>query len=493
MFARNHLVLCIVGLFLGCNQPSIRNTAEKPTDDEPTLKFQPKEPEAIKAEYTHVIVTETEYYTTGPQQGRPPDGTFQAGTKVTLVEETGSYLLVNAKDGTQGYVAADALEQMKQNSTSEEKMAAIVTGNNQFAVDLYAQLRGGDGNLFFSPSSISTALAMTYAGARGTTEIEMAKALHFDLPQDQIHHSFAALNKTLNPKDKPYELSVANRLWGQQGYGFLPAFLQTTRDHYGAELAQVDFLQAAEAARQEINGWVADQTNDKIRDLIPQGVLNEMTRLVLTNATYFLGTWEHQFNKDATHDAPFKVTAEVKVDVPMMYQKAQFRYAEVDEVLTLELPYKGDDLSMIVLLPKAVGGLAALEDKLVAENLKKWTSGLRRQKVNVHLPKFKMTSEFQLNAVLSSMGMATAFQPVAADFSGISTEEELFISAVIHKAFVDVNEEGTEAAAATGIAFGTTSLERIPTFRADHPFIFLIRDNRTDSILFMGRFMNPRS
>ena len=378
-------------------------------------------------------------------------------------------------------------------STSDKDVAAVVSGNNQFAFDLYAQLRTEEGNLFFSPTSLSTALAMTYAGARGTTEAEMQKALHFDLPQDQLHPSFAALNKALNQKNKPYDLSVANRLWGQQGYGFLPTFMQTTRDYYGAELAEVDFVTTAEAAREEINVWVEDQTNDKIKDLIPEGVLNEMTRLVLTNAIYFHGTWQHQFNKDATQQAPFHVTADKKADVPMMYQKEQLKYAEVDEVLALELPYKGDDLSMIVLLPKAVDGLGALEDKLTGGNLKKWTSGLRKQKVNVHLPKFKTTSEFQLNAVLSSLGMPTAFKPGAADFSRISTQEKLFISAVIHKAFVDVNEEGTEAAAATGIAIEVTSVEIIPTFRADHPFVFLIRDNRTDSILFLGRLMNPEA
>jgi serpin B len=322
----------------------------------------------------------------------------------------------------------------------------------------------------------------------------MAKTLHFDLPQNQLHPAFAALNNTLNPKDKPYELSMANRLWGQQGYEFLPAFLQTTRDYYAAELAQVDFVNAAEAVRQEINEWVEEKTNDKIKDLIPQNVLDEMTRLVLTNAIYFKGDWASQFDEKATRDAPFSASSDNKVTVPMMYQKGKFKYGEFDEIQVLELPYKSGDLSMLVLLPKAVDGLPALEAKLTTENLNKWTSDLSKREIDVYLPKFKMTSQFRLKDVLSSMGMPSAFDPMVADFSGMNGKTDLYISAVIHKAFVDVNEEGTEAAAATAVVVAEDpSVQIIPTFRADHPFIFLIRDNRTGSILFIGRVTNPEA
>ncbi len=382
---------------------------------------------------------------------------------------------------------------MKEKAPAPEDFTAVVSANNRFALDLYAEIRGEQGNLFFSPASIATALAMTHAGARASTESEMAKVLHFDLPAERLHPSFAALNRNLNETGKPYELRVANRLWGQKDYGFLSSFLQVTREHFGAELAEVDFVRASQAARREINAWVEDQTNDKIRDLVPEGALNDTTRLVLTNAIYFLGTWEEQFNKDVTRDEPFRLDAEQTVEVPMMYQKGEFDYGAANGVQLLGLPYEGADLSMLVLLPKEVDGLGALERELTTERLKEWTSDLREQKVHVSLPKFKTTSEFELKKALSSLGMPSAFDPERADFSGISANEKLFISAAIHKAFVDVNEEGTEAAAATGIVVGTTSFQPIPTFRADHPFIFLIRDNRSDAILFLGRMVDPSS
>jgi serpin B len=369
--------------------------------------------------------------------------------------------------------------------------AAIVTGNNQFAIDLYGHLRSHEGNLFFSPSSISIALSMTYGGAKGDTEQQMAHVLHFNLPQLQLHQAFSALLDRLRTHATGIEVSIANRLWGQSGYNFLPAYLQLTKQQYGAGLGQVDFRQHTEAARQAINSWVEEQTNGKIKDLIPPGALNDFTRLVLTNAIYFKGDWAAQFDKKATKELPFHTSAGAHVNVPMMYQKHPFKYRAVDNLQILELPYVGNRLSMVVLLPKEVDGLRSLEEKLTETNLEKWTSALREQEVEVYLPKFTMTSEFSLKDVLQAMGITSAFDAGKADFSGMDGKQDLHLSAVLHKAYVDVNEEGTEAAAATGVLIEEAMIRVTPIFRADHPFLFLIRDNKTGSILFMGRVVNP--
>ena len=331
---------------------------------------------------------------------------------------------------------------------------------------------------------------MTYGGARADTEKQMAGVLHFDLPQDQLHQAFSALMDRSHVNGKGVEVSIANRLWGQTGYKFLPAYLQLTKDRYGAELGEVDFIHQTEAARQAINTWVEEQTKAKIKDLIPPGVLSVSTRLVLTNAIYFKGKWDAQFDKEATKNLPFHISADAKIDVPMMFQKHEFKYAAVDNLQVIELPYVSNELSMFVLLPKEVDGLQSLEEKLTQANLEKWTLALREQKVDVYLPKFTTTSEFSLKNVLQAMGMTAAFDSQA-DFSGMNGKKDLYLSAVVHKAFVDVNEEGTEAAAATGVVVGVKSVRVTPTFRADHPFVFLIRDGKTGSILFMGRLVNP--
>ncbi len=373
-----------------------------------------------------------------------------------------------------------------------EKVQSISQSNNQFAIDLYRQLRPQEENLFFSPISLSTALAMTYAGAKGDTAREMANVLHFALPEAQIHAAFAALLERLNvPEKKAYELRVANRLWGQKGYGFLPSFLATTRNAYGAELVQVNFVGAADQARQDINTWVAEQTNDKIKDLVPQGVLNALTRLVLTNAIYFKGKWEHSFDKQETQEAPFTTSAGKRVEVSLMVQQEEFQYGETQKLQLLEMPYIGDDLSMLILLPKQVDGLPALEKELTLENLAQWSSDMRSQEVLIYLPRFKLTERFELRSLLSALGMPSAFKPDQANFSGMNNARNLFLSAVLHQAFVEVNEEGTEAAAATGVVVIATSARIIPTFRADHPFIFLIREKQSGSILFIGRVANP--
>lgn len=444
--------------------------------------------------FPHVISGETEYYTGGPQQGRPADGRFSAGTKVRVLEKTGSYVRVRSEDGVEAYVAADAVAR-------PEGIAGDVLGvaeaNNRFALDLYRQLRAEEGNLFFSPSSISTALAMAYAGAAGETEAEMAKTLHFQMPEKRLHEGMQSLQALWKSpaEENDIRLHQANRLWGQRSYDFLPAFLEITREHYGAELAEVDFAQSEEA-RRRINAWVEEQTERKITELVPAGALSSNTRLVLTNAVYFHGVWAAPFNEERTTDEDFHVTAAEKVQVPLMHRQDEFRYAAVDDLQILELPYGERSLSMLVLLPREVAGLAKLEAELTFQNLQRWLASVKHEdEVKVYLPRFKTTSQFQLSDTLAAMGMQSAFDRDAADFSGMTDSEDLFISAVIHKAFVDVNEEGTEAAAATGAVIAATAApvepEEPPVFRADHPFVFLIRDNRNDSILFLGRIENP--
>jgi serpin B len=496
MFKRVLVILVLFAL-VGCADEPV-SSAMAAKEPEAKSDAQPSQNENAKAEtnFTHVIATETAYYKGGPQQAQPPDGRFRAGTKVKLIEEAGSYILVRSEDGITAYVVANSVKKIEKPTAPEAAdLSSVIEGNNEFALDLYAKLRSEEaGNLFFSPNSISTALAMTYAGARGDTEEEMGEVLHFTLPQAKLHPSFAALTgKLQGEKAKGYQLRIANRLWGQKGYQFLPEFLGITRDQYGAELALVDYVEKTEEARKTINVWVEEQTKQKITDLIQQGVLNQMTRLVLTNAIYFKGNWASQFNEEATKDAPFRVIADETVNVQMMYQKDKFKYGAIERVKVLELPYESGDLSMLILLPEKAGGLAELEKSLTTDRLAKWASAARKQEVNVCLPKFTMTSQFGLKDVLTSMGMPLAFTPEEADFSGMNGKRDLFISAVIHKAFVEVNEEGTEAAAATGVAVGVTSVQITPTFRANHPFVLLIRDNRTGSILFMGRVMNPKA
>ncbi len=394
--------------------------------------------------------------------------------------------------------------------TAREKMnkQLIVTGNNEFALELYAKLSGKEGNLFFSPYSISTALAMAHAGARGQTEAQMARVLHFPViakpgtelssklipDRHQFASVFAEIIEDLNSRGKKggYELRVANALWGQEGHEFLEEFLGLIKTNYGGRLNEVDFVRAAETARKTINTWVEKETNDKIKNLIQKGVLDSMTRLVLTNAIYFKGNWARQFKEDRTKEAPFTLADGRKVDVAMMNQTGQFNYMETESFQGLELPYVDDELSMIILLPNKFDGLDKFEKTLTAENLSKWMDELNNREVRVSIPKFKMTSQFALASVLESMGMTDAFS-ANADFSGMNGRRDLFISAVIHKAYVDVNEEGTEAAAATAVTMKLTSVgpARIPVFCADHPFLFLIRDNHSGSILFIGRVMNP--
>lgn len=377
-------------------------------------------------------------------------------------------------------------------------VSGLVGGGNQFAFDLYQQLRSEEGNLFFSPASISMALAMTYAGAAGETEAEMARTLRFEVPKEQLHDGMRALQDywTTSAANKGIRLNLANRLWGQESYEFLPAFLQVTRDKYRAELARLDFAEPNDASR-TINDWVAEQTQDKITNLISPDALSPVTRLVLTNAVYFNGNWTDPFRKKRTKEEVFHLTESETVNVQMMHRWADYRYGETEELQILELPYGDGSLSMVVLLPRKIEGLVDLESRLTLQKLEQWLEVVKYEdEVKVYLPKFKTTAEFMLSGTLQHMGMASAFDPSTADFSGMTDQEALFISVVIHKAFVDVNEEGTEAAAATAIAVPGSAApveepKEPPVFRADHPFVFMIRDNRNEGLLFLGRVTNP--
>lgn len=374
--------------------------------------------------------------------------------------------------------------------------AAVTASNNQFATALYSQLSGHEGNIFFSPASIASAMAMTYAGARGPTAQEIARVLHFDLPPEQLNAAFGQLLKQWNGgADRPYQLAVANAFWGQQGYPFSPVFSHVLQASYGASVHDVNFRES-EAARQIINKWVADQTQGKITDLMPPDAIDASTVLALTNAIYFKAAWDQPFYEQATRPGPFTLSGGKSADVPMMHQMAEFRYLKEAGFSALQMPYADDAFSMIAFLPDANDGLPAFEKSITAEKLDQWLQRLHQstaRDVRVTFPKFKMTQQIDLRKVLSEMGIKLAFSP-AADLSGMNDgKERLLITAAVHKAYVDVNEKGTEAAAATGIAAGRAALiNNIATFTADHPFLFVIRDNRSGSILFMGRVQSPK-
>ena len=381
-----------------------------------------------------------------------------------------------------------------------DTVQSVAAGNNHFGLDLYGKLRKTEGNLFVSPFSVSSALGMTAIGANGATREQMLATLHLPAADAQRNAGFKQILAILNaenadPKKRGYELSVANALWGAKGNIWLKTFLDATAENYGAGLTELDFAKDTDGSRKTINAWVEKRTRDKIKDLIPSGALEQDTQLVLTNAIYFKGKWAAEFDKKATFDEPFLNAPGKAEKVPMMHKSDSFRYAETDDFQTLVLPYKGDELSMVVFLPKKKLGLDNLENKFTAENVAKWLKSPQFvETVQVSLPKFKVESTFELKEPLAAMGMIDLFTRNA-DLSGMTGSPGLMVSKVIHKTFVDVNEEGTEAAAATAVIVTPTSIELnpkpIPVFKADHPFAFVIHDHRTDTILFMGRVANP--
>ncbi|MFZ0256645.1 MAG: serpin family protein [Gammaproteobacteria bacterium] len=368
----------------------------------------------------------------------------------------------------------------------------LVEDNSAFAFELYQKLRIAADNVFFSPYSISTALAMTYAGARGKTASQMREGMHLSLQQDKIHPAFSNLQTKLkNVQQKGnVELLIANSLWPSNRYPIRQEFLSLIKTVYEADITALDYLRQTEKARQTINEWVEDKTRDKIKEAIGPGLLDKETRLALVNAIYFKGNWEGQFDEEDTQDDSFKTSRKKTVTIPMMHQEGDFGYWADENLQILEMPYAGEDLSMLVLLPKDGDGLPELESNLTSKNLREWTSELREQEVDVWFPKFKLEYAFGLEEALKAMGMIDAFSDDA-DFSGMEETRELYISAALHKAFIEVNEEGTEAAGITGIVMERTSIVINPQFRADHPFVFLIQEKQTGSIVFMGRMNDP--
>lgn len=370
---------------------------------------------------------------------------------------------------------------------------ALSRANTAFALDLYAQLRGSDGNLFFSPYSISSALALTYAGAAGDTRSQMEKALHF--PENgEVHAGFSRLRKHLvkAAKNDGVDLKIANSLWPLKGDKFLKEYLSLVRKAYGARITPLDFSDS-EAARNRINAWVEDKTEGRIKEIVTPGSLDAMTRLVLVNAIYFKADWTRKFNEAFTQPALFFTGEDQPPEVQLMKQESSFRYAHVEDLQVLELPYASGAFSMLVLLPDEFNGLEKLEASLSPEKLDLWLNSLAETDVEVFLPRFELSYPFRLDGALKALGMTDAFSE-AADFSGMNGAHDLYLGAVLHKAFVAVNETGTEAAAATLAVMVTKGLSfPAANFRADHPFLFLLRDNASGSLLFMGRLVRPES
>jgi len=399
-------------------------------------------------------------------------------------------------------IPVNLLQSAKPRITSPEvNVSDIVTltdGNNEFAFDLYRTLKEADGNLFYSPYSISQAMAMTFAGARGETEEQMSDTLHFALPQDRLHPSFNSLDIELGKRgegaqgkdEEGFRLNIVNAIWGQEGYGFLSQFLDVLAENYGAGLRILDFINAPEASRITINDWVSEQTEGRIEDLIPQGPIDALTRLVLTNAIYFNAAWQYPFNEEATASGTFHLLDGTKVTVPMMTQTESYGFAAGDNYQAVELPYDGRELSMVIVLPDD-GRFETFESSMDYGTIEEIISDLNYRQVALTMPKFEFESEFSLKQALTEMGMPLAFS-TAADFSGMTGNPELFIDNVLHKAFVSVDEAGTEAAAATAVIMSLTAIPEPPvTVTVDRPFIFLIRDIETGAILFMGRVLNP--
>ncbi|MBN1433070.1 MAG: serpin family protein [Methanomicrobiaceae archaeon] len=378
---------------------------------------------------------------------------------------------------------------------------SVVAANNMFAFDVYKKIaseNSGDDNLFLSPFSISSALALTYEGAKGETADQIKSVFHFPENIDTLRNGYLAVNTGINAGDPEYELEVANALWAEQTYRFLEDYINIADEYYSAETTNLDFVNQPEQSRLTINGWVEEKTNDRIKNLIPQGMIDPLTRLVITNAIYFKGTWVLQFDENKTSEADFITPSGDIVKVDMMQrtdEDAIYGYTETDELQMLKMPYdheSGKELSMVVILPKA-NELQTVENTLTADQLEELQKSIESKQVKVFFPKFKLETEYQLGDTLQEMGMPVAFTG-GADFSGMDGKTDLFISDVVHKAFVEVNEEGTEAAAATAVVIKLTAVveeEPIPVFIADHPFIFMIQDNETGNILFIGRISNP--
>ncbi|XP_061446528.1 serpin B6-like [Rhineura floridana] len=379
-------------------------------------------------------------------------------------------------------------------------MDSLSAANTSFSLNLFKKLSEKDNtkNLFFSPFSISSGLLMIFQGAKGNTATQISKVLSVT-QGSEVHQGYKKLNSEISQPAAKYLLKQANRLFGDAAYEFLESFIDSSQKFYQAPLEKLNFSKAAEDSRKRINTWVEEQTAGKIQNLLAPGIINSLTRLVLVNAIYFKGNWANQFRKDCTKEQPFKINKNESKTVQMMYKKAKFNMTYISDYCTkiLELPYVANELSMIILLPDKIEdnstGLEKLEREMTYEKLMEWINPemMDNTEVELFLPKFKLEEKYDLKPVLSSMGMTEAFDQVKADFSGMSPNNDLFLSEVVHKSFVEVNEEGTEAAAATAGIMMMRCAMLVPRITADHPFLFFIRHNQTGSILFYGRFCSP--
>ncbi|XP_075849874.1 serpin B3-like [Microcebus murinus] len=392
-------------------------------------------------------------------------------------------------------------------------MKSLSEANTQFALDMFRQFgKSKEDDIFYSPFSITSAFGMLLLGCRESTALQIEKVLHFnevtentkerdtkchDEKPGNVHHQFQKLLTELHKHTEVYELKIANKLYGEKTYQFLEEYLDNIKEFYLASAESIDFQNAAEENEKKINSWVETQTNGKIKDLFPNKTLDNTTILVLVNAVYFKGQWEEKFNKEDTKEGEFWLNKGTSKSVQMMNQRKSFNFALLEDVQAkvLEIPYKGEDLTMIVLLPNDIDGLQKLEDKLTAEKLIEWTSSqnMSKRDVDLYLPRFKVEESYDLKDMLMAIGMVDVFSPQDADLSGMTGSRGLVVTKVLHKAFVEVTEEGAEAAAATGIAINLTSASYPihEEFHCNHPFLFFIKQTKTNSILFFGRVSSP--
>ncbi len=422
---------------------------------------------------------------------------FEVASIVTVLSMLLTACGGTAKPPASG-VAQSSLNRVQDPSVAPDDAAALVQGNNAFALDLYKSLRSNDGNLAFSPYSISLALAMTYAGARGVTEQQMAQVLHYTLPQERLHPAFNRLDEDLSQeakpasdKEQPLQLKIANAVWAEQTYSFLQAYLDLIATNYGAGIQLADFVNSYETVRQQINAWVSQQTNDKIQNLIPQGALDRMTRMVLVNAIYFKADWLDQFDPNDTRDQPFNLLDGKQVQAKTMFNTLSLSYMQGDGFQAVELPYVGDTAAMDIIVPDA-GHFQDVEASLDGQKFDSIVNGMQPTMVELGLPKFSYRSSFSLSSQLATMGMPDAFNGSRADFTGMSSKRDLYISEVLHQAYVAVDEKGTEAAAATAVIMRATGAILAPQqLLIDRPFIYAIRDLQSGQILFIGRVLDP--